>query len=136
MAPTRPVPQAPQARLAPPVPQAQEPPLRRQPTSRRAVASLAAKKSQRFGRTVNLTVAATSEDLWVSASGRLAIRGTTKAYRLKVKDRFVARGSKLTLKLVLPVAARKAVRQALDHGRQVRMTLTVRVPGPGGQPLR
>ena len=90
-------------------------------------ASVAVKKRQRFGRTVNLTVAATSEDLWVSASGRLSIRGATKAYRLEVKDRFVARGSKLTLKLVLPVAARKAVRRALDHGSQVRVTLTLRV---------
>jgi hypothetical protein len=90
-------------------------------------ASLAAKKRQRFGRTVKLTVSATSEDVWVSASGRLSIRGATKAYRLDAKDRFVARGSGLTLKLVLPVAARKAVRRALDHGRQVRVTLTLRV---------
>src|SRR5207253_2284237 len=61
-------------------------------------------------RAIRLPVTAGSEDVWTSASGSVAARGASKAYRLRwVKSRFVRRGSSATLKLKVPAKTRNAI---------------------------
>jgi hypothetical protein len=87
---------------------------------------LGGKLTQRAGRTISVIVRATSEDLRASASGRVAIRGSTKTYRPKgVENRFIARGQKVTLVLKLSRKALKAINRALRRNLVVRAKLTV-----------
>jgi parallel beta-helix repeat protein len=85
---------------------------------------------QRAGQTaIRLPVTAGSEDVWTSASGSVAARGASKAYRLRqVKSRFVGRGSRATLKLMISAKVRKAIKRALRKQRAVtaRIKLSVR----------
>lgn len=95
--------------------------------------SLAGKATQKLGKAIRLTVGATSEDLWVSATGTVSLGGAARVYRLgAVKDRHVARGAKATLKLALPAKARDAIRRALKKGRKVKAVLTVRIKDAAG----
>ena len=76
-----------------------------------------------------MTVMALSEDLWASASGRLALQGSARSYRLRgVRGRFVARGETVTLELRLPPHALTAARRALRSLRDVtaRVELSAR----------
>ena len=69
---------------------------------------------------------ATSEDLRASASGKVAIRGSKKTYSPRgVKNRFIARGQKATLKLKLSKKAQTAINHALRRHRRVGVKLTV-----------
>jgi hypothetical protein len=82
---------------------------------------LGGKKTQKAGKTVSVVVSATIEDLWASASGGVAVSEASKIYRLKaIKNRFVARGTKATLKLKVPKKAQKAIKKALSRGSKVK----------------
>jgi hypothetical protein len=71
-----------------------------------------------------VTATATSEDLWVAASGRLAIQSAARRYRLRgVTARFIARGQTARLELRLPANALGAARRALRSHREVRAQL-------------
>jgi parallel beta-helix repeat protein len=90
------------------------------------LAKLAGKRAQRLGRAVGLSVRAASEDLWVSVAGKLLVAGAARVYRLRaVRNRFVARGSRLTLELVVPRRVLRAMRSALDDGQRVKAELSV-----------
>jgi hypothetical protein len=83
--------------------------------------TLGGKKTQKAGKTVSVVVSATTEDLWASASGSVSVPGASKIYRLKtIQNRFVARGSKATLKLKVPTKAQKAIKRALRRKRNVK----------------
>jgi hypothetical protein len=87
---------------------------------------LGGKLTQRAGKTISVIVRATSEDLRASASGKAAIRGSKKTYSPnRVKNRFVARGQKATLKLKLSKKAQNAINHALRRHRRVEAKLTV-----------
>ncbi|HLM09706.1 MAG TPA: hypothetical protein VK307_08340, partial [Thermoleophilaceae bacterium] len=87
---------------------------------------LGGKLTQRTGKAISVIVRATSEDLRASASGTVAIGGSTKTYSPKgVKNRFIARGQKATLKLKLSKKAQNAINHALRRHRRVRAKLTV-----------
>ena len=86
--------------------------------------SLGGKKTLKAGKAVSVVVGATTEDLFASASGSVSVPGASKSYRLKaVKNRFVARGTKATLKLKVPKKALKAIKRALRAGRKVKAKL-------------
>ena len=52
---------------------------------------------------MSVVVSATSEDMWASASGTVSVPAAAKVYRLKaIRNRFVASGTKATLKLKVP----------------------------------
>ncbi len=83
-----------------------------------------ASKSQKAGKTVSVVVSATTEDLYATASGTVAVPGASKVYRLKaIANRFVAAGTKATLKLTVPRAALKAVKRALRGGKKVKASI-------------
>jgi hypothetical protein len=83
--------------------------------------TLGGKKTQKAGKTVSVVVSATTEDLWASATGGVSVPGASKVYRLKaIKNRFVARGTKATLKLKVPKKAQKAIKQALRKKKKVK----------------
>ena len=85
---------------------------------------LGGKKTLKAGKTVSVVVGATTEDLFASASGTVSVPAASKLYRLKaVKNRFVARGTKATLKLKVPKKALKAIKRALRAGRKVKAKL-------------
>ena len=91
------------------------------------------RRTQRARRTVTLTVRATSENVWASASGKLAIGGSERAYRLKgVTARFVERGDTAALRLELSRRALRATRRALDRLRLVRAALKLPVRDTAG----
>ncbi len=97
------------------------------------LAILAGKKTQKLGKSIGLVVRATNENLFVSVSGSVSVPGAAKTYRLTaVKNRFLARGTKRTLKLKLSRKARRAIRRALSKGKKVRANLTVRVRDAAG----
>ena len=86
--------------------------------------TLGGKKTQKAGKSVSLVVSATTEDLWASASGGVSVPGASKVYRLKaIRNRFVARGTKATLKLKVPKKALKAIKRALRGGKKVKATI-------------
>ena len=85
---------------------------------------LGGRRAQRARRRVRVTATATSEDLWVAASGRLAIQSAARRYRLRgVTARFIARGQTARLELRLPTNALSAARRALRSHREVRAQL-------------
>jgi hypothetical protein len=76
---------------------------------------------------------ATSESLWASASGRLAIGGSRKVYKLRgVGARFIARDSTATLALKLPRNALSAVGRALRRHHRVRAELKLSMQDAAG----
>ena len=88
--------------------------------------ALGGSKTQKAGKTVNVVVSATTEDLYASASGTVSVPRcrASKAYRLKgVANRFVANGTKVTLKLKVPKAAQRAIRRALRGRKKVKASI-------------
>ena len=78
---------------------------------------LGGRRTQKARQRTNVTVTATSENLWATASGNMAIQGSAKRYKLGgVRARFIAHRQTATLALKLQVhvlsAARRALRQA------------------------
>lgn len=97
------------------------------------VATLAGKKTQKLGKSVRLVVQATNENLFVSVSGTVSVPGASKTYRLgAVRNRFVARGTKRTLRLKLSKKSRRAIRRALRKGKRVSAKLNIRVRDAAG----
>ena len=87
------------------------------------------RRTQAAGRAIRVAVTATSEDLWASVSGKLAVEGSRRRYRLQgVRARFVAQGDTATLPLRLPPSVLSAARRALRNGRDVmaRVRLSAR----------
>ena len=85
---------------------------------------LGGKKTQKAGKTVSVVVSATTEDLYASASGSVSVPAASKTYRLKaIKNRFVARGTKATLKLKVPKKALKAIKRALRGRKKVKASI-------------
>ena len=86
--------------------------------------ALGGKKTQKAGKTVSVVVSATTEDLYASASGVVSVPKASKVYRLKaIANRFVARGTKATLKLKVPSAALKAIKRALRGRKKVKASI-------------
>ena len=85
---------------------------------------LGGKTTQKAGKTVSVVVSATTEDLYASASGTVSVPGASKVYRLKsIANRFVARGTRATLKLKVPKAALKAIKRALRGRKKVKASI-------------
>ena len=94
---------------------------------------LGGKRRQRARRTISVIVKAASENLWATASGKVSILGSGKAYRLgRSKRRFIARGQKATLKLRVPTKALVATKRALRRDRVVRAKLTIKASDAAG----
>jgi ELWxxDGT repeat protein len=92
------------------------------------VASLLARRTQPAGRTIVLSIRATSEDLWATVSGTLSVPGAAKAYKLlPVRNRFVAKGTRVTIKLRVPTRTLSAVRKALRRHARVQVKLTIQL---------
>jgi acid phosphatase type 7 len=95
--------------------------------------TLAGRKSQRLGRTVSVSLTATTEDLWVTASGTVSVPGASRVFRLKaLRDRMVTRGTKVALKLKLRRSARRAIKRALRRGATVKVRLKLDVRDRAG----
>ncbi len=61
---------------------------------------LGGRRTQKAGRTIKVTLKATSENLWATAWGRLTVSGSKRPYRLQgVSARFIAHGATATLRL-------------------------------------
>ncbi len=85
---------------------------------------LGGKTSQKAGKTVSVVVSATTEDLYASASGTVSVPGASKVYRLKsTANRFVAGGTRATLKLKVTRAALKAIKRALRGRKKVKASI-------------
>jgi hypothetical protein len=88
--------------------------------------ALRVKSTQKLGRSIRLLVEATGEDLWASLSGTVSLRGGSRIYKLiGVKNRFVAHGSKATLKVQLRRNVVKAIARGLRKREKVKATLTL-----------
>jgi hypothetical protein len=91
--------------------------------------TLAGAKRQRLGATVRVSLTATTEDLWVTASGVVSVSGASRVFRLKpVRDMMVTRGTKEVLRLKLSKTARQAIKRALKKRARakVRVKLSMR----------
>ena len=89
--------------------------------------SLRGKRTQRAGKTITVIVQAASESLWATASGKLSIRGSRKAYPLRTaRAKFIARGQQAALKLKLSTKDMVAIERALRRHRKVGVKLTVK----------
>jgi Bacterial Ig-like domain len=96
-------------------------------------AKLGGKRTQKVGRTIKVEVEATTEDLWVTTSGKLAIRGSKKAYQLRgVKARFIARGHSVTLKLRLSKNALRATTRSLRGPHEARAKVSLSLSDAAG----
>ena len=85
---------------------------------------LGGSKTQKAGKTVSVVVSATTEDMWASASGTVSVPAASKVYRLKaIRNRFVASGTKATLKLKVPKAALRAIKRALRARKKVKASI-------------
>jgi hypothetical protein len=97
------------------------------------IVELGGSRTQVARRTVKVRVKPTSENVWTTASGKVAIRGSTRSYRLKgVVARFTASGDTATLKLEMSRKALRAVRQALDRDRKARAELKLSLRDAAG----
>jgi Bacterial Ig-like domain len=82
---------------------------------------LGGQRSQEARKTITVTLKASNESVWATATGKLAIRGWKRIYRLKgVEAMFVARGHRATLKLEMSSNALGAIKRALQRSRTVR----------------
>jgi hypothetical protein len=97
------------------------------------VVELGGRRTQVGRRTVKVRVKPTSENVWATASGKVAIRGSTRSYRLKgVVARFIASGDTATLKLEMSRTALRAVTHALDRDRRPRAELKLSLRDAAG----
>lgn len=95
--------------------------------------ALSGKRTQKAGKPIKVTVKARSEDLWATASGKLAIGGSKRVYRLRgVEAKFVARGHRATLKFKLSKDALRAIKRALRRLREVRAELKLSLRDAAG----
>jgi hypothetical protein len=95
--------------------------------------ALAGAKSQRLGTTVRVLLTATTEDLWVTASGTVSVRGASRVFRLRpVRDRMVTRGTKVVLRLKLSKTARQAIKRALLGRARVKVRVKLRMRDRAG----
>jgi hypothetical protein len=101
-----------------------QPPAPPGPDTTKPGLTLAGKKTQKAGKTVSVVVSATTEDLYASASGTVSVPGASRVYRLKsIANRFVANGTKATLKLKVPKAALRAIKRALRGRTKVKASI-------------
>jgi hypothetical protein len=97
------------------------------------VLGLGGRRIQRARRRIAVIGRATSEDLWCTASGRVRVRGSGKAFTLKgVRASFIARGDSATLTLRATRRAVRAIRRALHRGRGVRAKLSIEARDAAG----
>jgi Bacterial Ig domain len=95
--------------------------------------SLGAKKSQKVGNWIRLVVTAINEDLWASVTGRVSVQGASERYKLTgVRNRFIARGHKRTLKATVSKKARAAMHRALRRHKKVKATLRLTLRDAAG----
>lgn len=89
---------------------------------------LGGRRTQRMRRAIKLTLTATTESVWATASGRLSARGSGSAYRLRgVRARFVPRGETATLRLRASRPVLSAVERALRGRHRVRAVVRLSV---------
>lgn len=82
---------------------------------------------------IRVTVRATSEDLWASASGKVSIQGVRGTYALRGPgDAFIVRGAQRTLTLRIPRRTLLAIRRALRRRDVVRARFTVEARDAAG----
>jgi Bacterial Ig-like domain len=85
---------------------------------------LGGRRTQRAGASIKVSMRPTSESVWATASGKLAVRGSRRTYRLaSVASRFIPLGQRATLRLALSKNALSAARRALSRHREVRAEL-------------
>jgi hypothetical protein len=95
--------------------------------------ALGGSTKQTLGKSLSISVRATTEDVWATATGTVSVPGAARSYKLgPVKNRFVARGKKVTLKLKLSSRARKAIKRALRTHSTLKAKLTVRLRDGAG----
>jgi Tol biopolymer transport system component len=89
--------------------------------------------TQTLRRVVRVAATALSEDMWVTAGGRLSAAAGPSAHRLRgTRATFLAHGSRATLKLRLTRRAYRAARRALVRGRRVAARIRVTVHDAAG----
>jgi Bacterial Ig-like domain len=94
---------------------------------------LGGRRTQKAGRTIKVTVKATSENLWAAASGRLTASGSNQAYRLHgVRARFIARGATATLRLGMSERVLSEIERALGRHHRVLAQLKLSVHDAAG----
>ena len=92
-----------------------------------------ARRTQHARRAIAVIVHATSEDLWSTASGRVRISGSGRAYRLEsTAARFIPRGGARTFKLGITNNAHWAIRRALRRHRRVSVGLAIEASDVAG----
>ena len=80
-----------------------------------------------------MSLTATTETLWATASGTVSVGRASRVFRLRaVRDRMVRRGTTVVLRLKLPKSARRAIRRALLRGGRANVRLRLRVRDRAG----
>ena len=88
--------------------------------------SMRGKTTQKLGRSISILVTATTEDLWATASGSVSVPGASKVYKLTgIKNRFIARNTKVTLRLKVSKKTQNAIKRALRTKRRVAAKIKV-----------
>ena len=88
---------------------------------------------QRLGRTLTLTLRATTENLWATASGTVAVSGSRRTARLTpLSRRFVAKGRRVAIRLKLPSATARSIERALRARGTATATITIRARDAAG----
>ncbi len=88
--------------------------------------ALSGARKQKAGKSVVVVVTATTEDMFATASGTVAVPGGSKVFRLRaVRNRAIARGAKARLRLKVPKKAQKAIKRALQRRKKVSARITV-----------
>ncbi len=99
-------------------------------------ALLSGSRSQQLGRTIAVTIACPDEACLTAATGAVRVPrvGRTRARTLSLTARraAIAQGGRLTVRLRLSQAARRAIRRALRAGRRVAVTLEVEASDRAG----
>ena len=97
------------------------------------VLALGGKRKQRARQRLKVAVTSLTEDVWANASGKLAIQGSAKRYKLDgVNTRFIARDQTATLELRVPARVLSAARRALRRLRRVTAELRLSVRDAAG----
>jgi lysophospholipase L1-like esterase len=94
---------------------------------------LLGRRTQQAGKTIKVIARATNENLRASAWGKVRVRGWKTDYKVKgVKNRFIARGHRATLKLTLSEQALRAIKRALRKHKKVSAKLTIKARDAAG----
>ncbi|MBW3653926.1 MAG: hypothetical protein KY433_10120 [Actinobacteria bacterium] len=106
------------------------------PDARAPVARVAARKLQKLGRNVRVSVSCPEEACVVSASGAVSVPkiGGAQARRFKLKklSTAITKGATARLGPKLSYAARRSIRRALARGRRITVKLTVTATDAAG----